>query len=164
MLRMRTLHKWVSVLVAVPFFVVTVTGILALTKDWIPSVQPVYQRVAESEVRLTFPQILEAARRAPEAGVRDWSDVAALDIRPERGLVRVRSKHQHWELQLHPSTGDVLMSAPRRATWLLELHTGAAFGPNVKYGVFLPSAVGVLTLLITGLWIFFLPILRRSRQ
>ncbi|MBL8825091.1 MAG: PepSY domain-containing protein [Planctomycetia bacterium] len=153
---MRKSHRWGAFVIAVPFLVVIVTGLLLqLKKDW-HWVQPPTMKGKGLSPEMTLAAILEAARAVPEAGIRDWSDVERLDIQPKRGLVKVQSKNR-WEVQLDLDTRQVLHSAERRSDWIEALHDGSWFHDNAKYWVFLPTAVIVLGLWITGIYLFFLP-------
>jgi hypothetical protein len=105
---------------------------------------------------LTLAAILEAAGTVPEAGIRDWSDIDRLDIQPKRGLVKVQAKNR-WEVQLDLETRQVLHCAERRSDWIEALHDGSWFHDKAKYWIFLPTAVIVLGLWITGMYLFFLP-------
>lgn len=159
----RKLHRWISLLIAIPFIITLVTGILLATRGFNSWVQPSYPKLASSELKVSFEQILQAAQSIPEAEITRWEDVSQIDIRPSSGTVRVRSKSL-WEVQIDGATGEVTAKGPRRFPLLIAVHEGAYFGPWVRYGIFLPSAVGVLFLLISGILIFFQPYLRTKNR
>ncbi len=153
---MRKSHRWGAIVIAIPFLVIILTGLLLqLKKDW-HWVQPPTMKGKGISSELTLFGILEAARTVPEAEIRDWSDVDRLDIQPKRGLVKVQAKNR-WEVQLDLETRKVLHSAERRSDWIEALHDGSWFHDKAKYWVFLPTAVIVLGLWITGMYLFFLP-------
>ena len=73
-------HRWGAILVALPFRLVIVTGILLqLKKEW-AWVQPPTLRGQGKTPTVTREAILEAARSVPEAGVESWQEVDRLDI------------------------------------------------------------------------------------
>jgi uncharacterized iron-regulated membrane protein len=74
--------------------------------------------------------------------------------------VKVRCRNR-WELQIDLETGAVLSSTMRRSDLIESLHDGSFFGDPVKLGVFLPSGLLLLLLLITGAWLWYLPIRNR---
>lgn len=160
----RKCHRWGAILVAVPFLVVILTGILLqLKKEW-SWVQPPTQRGHGKTPAVSLEAILEAAKSRPEAEVRSWDDVDRLDIQPNRGVAKVQAK-SHWEVQVDLKTGDVLHVAYRRSDLIESLHDGSWFHDRAKLAVFLPTAVVVLGLWGTGIYLFFLPIaVRRSRR
>ncbi|WP_413291162.1 PepSY domain-containing protein [Bdellovibrio sp. HCB337] len=162
MLRLlRKWHKWVSIVIAIPFLITLISGILLATRGFNTWVQPNYPPL-KSKLVLSFDQILTAARTVPEAKIVEWKDVSQIDIRPDTGNIRVRSKNM-WELQIDGATGEINSSAVRRVSWLVSIHEGAEFGKYVRYGIFFPSALCVLFLLISGVAIFFQPYLNRRK-
>lgn len=124
-------------------------------------VQPNYPPL-KSELKITFEQILETAKSIPEAKISTWKDVSQIDIRPDTGNIRVRSKNL-WEIQIDGATGAINNSGIRRVSWLTGLHEGAQFGPWVRYGIFLPSSIAVFFLLLSGVAIFFQPLIHRRK-
>lgn len=157
----RKLHRWISLLIAIPFLITLVTGITLATRGFNSWVQPSYPKLS-SELRISFDQVLVAAQSIPEAKIVRWEDVSQIDIRPSSGTIRVRSKN-YWEIQIDGASGQVTGNGPRRFPLLIALHEGAFFGPWIRYGIFLPSAIGVLFLLISGVLIFFQPYLRAKK-
>lgn len=152
----RKTHRWGAILVAVPFLVVIATGLLLqLKKEW-TWVQPATQRGAGKVPEASFDAILQAARTVPEAGIESWKDIDRLDVRPERGIVKVQA-HNRWEIQVDLKTAQVLQVEYRRSDLIEGLHDGSWFHDRVKLWVFLPTAVVVLGLWITGIYLFFLP-------
>lgn len=160
---LRKAHRWGSILIAVPFLVVIVSGILLQLKKEIPWVQPPTQRGQSKTPSITFETILAAARSQPEAGVSEWSDVDRIDIQPNRGLAKLQTKSS-WEIQIDLKTGEVLQTAYRRSDLIESLHDGSWFHDTAKLWVFLPSAVVVLGLWFSGMYLFFLPIVVRWRK
>lgn len=149
-------HRWGAVVVAAPFLLVIVTGLLLqIKKDW-SWVQPPTQRGAGKMPTISFDALLAAARSQPEAAVRDWADVDRIDVQPGRGVAKVQAKSR-WEIQVDLTTGAVLQSAYRRSDLIESLHDGSWFHDRVKVWVFLPVAVIVLGLWGTGIYLFFLP-------
>lgn len=157
----RKLHRWGAIVVAIPFLVVITTGLLLQLKKQLAWVQPVEQKGANSAPMVTMDAMLTAARSVPEAGMKEWSDIDRIDVRPGKGLIKVIGKSR-WELQLDASSGAVLQSAYRRSDLMESLHDGSWFHPLAKLWIFLPSGVIVLALWVTGIYLFLLPI--RSRR
>lgn len=159
----RKAHRWGAILVAVPFLLVIVTGILLQLKKEVPWVQPPTQRGQSKTPSVSFEAILAAVRSHPEAGIHDWSDIDRLDIQPGRGLAKVTSKTR-WEVQVDLKTGDVLQVAYRRSDLIESLHDGSWFHDSAKLYIFLPVGVVVLGLWLTGIYLFFLPLAIRWRK
>ena len=105
---------------------------------------------------LSFDQILDTAKNAKNVTIKDWSDIDRLDVRPEKGIVKVRTKNR-WELQIDTNTGQVLQEAYRRSDLIETLHDGSWFNSSIKYLIFLPSGIVLLVLWLTGIYLVLLP-------
>jgi hypothetical protein len=151
------------VAIALPFIVVICTGLLLQLKKQLAWVQPPEQKTAFNVPTVTMEQILASARAVPEAKVTGWDDIDRLDVRPGKGLVKVVTV-DHWELQLDLATGALLQSTYRRSDVIESLHDGSWFHDLVKLWVFLPAAVVVLGLWITGMYLFLLPFRARANK
>ena len=160
---MRQCHRWVSIIITIPFLITLVTGIILATRGFNTWVQPQYDPQTAAGLHISFEQILAAARSVPEADIQEWKDVSQIDIRPGPGNIRLRAKKTQWEIQIRGVTGEVTGKGIRRASFLVSLHEGAYFGPIVRYGIFLPSAVGVLFLLVSGVIIFVQPFIVKRK-
>ena len=153
---MRKLHRWGAILIAMPFLVVIVTGILLqLKKEW-AWVQPPANRGEGKSPQVSFKEILAAAKTVPEGEINSWEDIDRLDVRPAKGYVKVQARNR-WEIQIDLKTSRVIQTAYRRSDLLESLHDGSWFHDQVKLWVFLPCALVVLGLWVTGIYLFFLP-------
>jgi uncharacterized iron-regulated membrane protein len=160
----RKVHSWASIVVALPLLVVVATGLLLQVKKDFSWVQPPEQRGSGAPA-VAFDSILAACIATPQAGISGWEDVARVDIRPSKSLVKVVSS-TGWEVQLDAANGQVLQVAQRRSDLIESLHDGSWFGDWAKRGIFLPVGIALLLLLATGVYLFVLPYWRRrvSRQ
>ena len=150
----RKIHHWASIAVAVPLAIVLVTGVLLLLKKEFAWIQPSTVKGEQKGVSLEFDRILAVARAMPEAGIESWTDIDRLDVRPDKGMLKVRAKN-NWEIQIDANTGQVLQVAYRRSDLIEGIHDGSFFGDYAKLWVFLPAALTVIGLWITGLVLFF---------
>ena len=108
-------------------------------------------------------EILEAAKTVEEANIRSWNDIDRLDVRIEKGIVKVRSKNR-WEVQVDTNSGEVVHVAYRRSDIIEELHDGSWFHENVKLLIFLPSGIILFILWITGFYMVLLPYLSKWKK
>lgn len=152
----RRSHRWGAVLIALPFLLVIATGILLQVKKEWAWVQPPTARGRGQTPVIPFDAILNAARSVPQAAVRGWEDIDRLDVQPKRGLVKVQARNR-WEVQVDLETAEVLQVAYRRSDLIESLHDGSWFHERAKLWVFLPVALVVLGLWLTGLYLFVLP-------
>lgn len=160
----RKTHYWIGIGILVPVLIVVGSGILLQVKKQWSWVQPVEQRGTGTEPAVDLEGILAAVVGGTDLGVASWDDIDRLDVRPGKGLVKVRLKNG-WEVQVDLGTGAVLQQDFRRTDVIEALHDGSWFaGDWTKLGVFLPSAVGLFILALSGFWLFLLPIRARRRQ
>jgi uncharacterized iron-regulated membrane protein len=157
----RTLHRWGSVLIFLPFALVLVTGVLLLLKRDVTWIQPETMRGSSTELAIGFERILEIAKAVPEAEIDSWDDINRLDIRPAKGVVKVRA-NSSWEIQIDTKTGEVLQVAYRRSDFIESLHDGTFFHDRARLWIFLPSAIVLMGMWVTGVYLFLLP--HRARR
>jgi uncharacterized iron-regulated membrane protein len=156
----RRLHRWGAIVTLAPLLLIILTGLaLQLRKHW-TWVQPAEHRGTGSVPVISFDDILAAARTATDAQIQTWDDIDRLDVRPGKGLIKVRAVNDY-EVQLDAQTGTVLHTAYRRSHFFEALHEGAFFGDFVQFGLFFPSGLILLALLATGGYLWFLPILAK---
>lgn len=155
----RKIHYWGAIICALPVLVVIVTGLILIVKkesDW---VQPPTAR-GSGELSLSFDEVFEIAKATPELEVEEWKHIDRLDVRPKKGVIKIRGKNR-WELQIDGASGDTLFVAYRRSDLIESLHDGSFFSDYVRLGVYLPSAIVLLLLWVTGIFLFISPILKK---
>lgn len=158
----RKLHRWGAVLIALPLLVIIGSGLLLQVKKQVPWVQPPEQRGGGGNPTVTFDQILQALRATPQAAVSTWADVDRLDVRPGKGMLKVRCRNE-WEVQIDTVTGGVLQVAFRRSDLIESIHDGSFFHPAAKLWVFLPTGAVLLGLWATGTYLWVLPLWAKRR-
>ena len=156
----RKLHRWGALLTCLPMILVIVSGLLLQVKKQVPWVQPPTQKGRTDVPVLSFDEILAVARAHPEADIQSWKDVDRLDVRPGKGIVKVRS-NSSWELQIDTQSAEVLSSTYRRSDWIESLHDGTWFGDQAKLWIFLPNGLVLLGLWLTGVYLWCLPVLQK---
>lgn len=159
----RKIHNWGSIIIAIPVSIVLVTGVLLLLKKDIDWIQPSTVKGEEKGLSLSFDEILDIAGTVPEAEIQRWADVDRLDVRPNKGMLKVRAENG-WEVQIDANNGDILQVAYRRSDLIESIHDGSFFGDYSKYWVFLPAALVLIGLWITGMILFFQPYVARARK
>lgn len=152
----RKLHRWGAVATAIPLLLVIVSGLLLQLKKEIPWVQPPTQRGSSQTLTIDWSQILSAAKSDSNTQIAGWDDIDRLDVRPSKGLVKVRCKNG-WEVQLDSANGEILSSAYRRSDLIESLHDGSFFSDEAKLWIFLPNGILLFALWGSGLYLWYLP-------
>ncbi|MBA4066319.1 MAG: hypothetical protein C0501_21915 [Isosphaera sp.] len=159
----RKSHRWGAALVAAPFLLVLLSGLLLQLKKQLTWVQPPTAKGTTKVPTLAMPDLLAAVKAVPEAEVESWADVDRLDVRPKDGIVKVQCRNRY-EVQVDFATGKVLQVEYRRSDLIESLHDGSWFGDAAKLWVFLPVAAVVLGLWVTGVYLFVLPLVVKWRR
>lgn len=159
----RKIHRWAGIIAALPVIIVIVSGILLQVKKEFDWIQPPTQRGISKKPSLSFEQILQAASKVPEINLKSWHDINRLDVRPGKGIVKVRGNND-WEVQIDAETGKILQVALRNSDLIESIHDGSFFHESFKLWVFLPSAVILAGMWGTGLYLFLLPYMLRRKN
>ena len=159
----RTLHKWASIIIALPLFVIFLSGILLLVKKEIGFIQPPTLQGIARVPKIEFDEILTIVKTEKRAEINDWQDIDRLDVRPDKGIIKVRSINAI-EVQLDASTGEILHVAKRYSDLIESIHDGTYFQKNANLWFTLPIAMVAILISVTGVVLFFLPRLRKRRS
>jgi len=159
----RKVHRWGAVIAALPLLVIMASGVVLQLKRESAWIQPPTQQGTGTELLLPWDQVLEVTKGVPEAGVESWADIDRLDVRPSKGMLKVRCKNR-WEVQIDTSSGKVLSSTLRRSDWIESIHDGSWFHDSFKLWVFLPAGLILCGLWVTGVYLWLLPHLVRRRR
>jgi len=161
----RKIHYWSTLFIALPILLVLVTGLLLQVKKQWTWVQPEEQRGTPTDSPITLAESVAIMTAHTEVGISDWEDIDRFDVRPSKGMMKVRLEDGR-EVQIDLSDGRILQIEHRRTDLIESLHDGSWFGGDVsKLGLFLPAGIILLGMWITGIWMFWAPIpIRRRRR
>ena len=159
----RQIHHWSSIIVALPLMVMIGAGLILMLKKDIDWIQPPTQSgiVVDAGPTASFADMFAAVAAVPEAGVTHWSDLDRVDVKPDKGVVKFIS-HSRWEVQVDASTAEALQIAYRRSDLIETIHDGSFFAGWTKHYLFLPSGIILACLWLTGLYLFFLPHVKKA--
>ena len=138
------------------------SGIMLQLKKQSNWIQPNVE-VTSSSKPIMLQSYLDAVSTVKEANISSWDDIERIDIRPDKGIAKIKSKN-NWEIQIDIETTEIYAKNYRRSDIIESIHDGSFFSEVVKYGWFLPSGILLLILSLTGIYMFFIPILSRRRR
>ena len=138
------------------------SGVLLQLKKQSNWIQPNVEITSTSKP-IMLQSYLDAVSTIEEANISSWDDIERIDIRPDKGIAKIKSKN-NWEIQIDIETSEVYAVNFRRSDIIESIHDGSFFSEVVKYGWFLPSGILLLMLSLTGIYMFFIPILKRRRK
>ena len=146
----RSLHLWLSLVIFIPVVIVIGSGLLLQVKKEFDWIQPPTQKLQSAAPSISFDDVLSAVQKVPQANSQTWGDIDRLDVRPSKGIIKVRGRN-HWEVQISASTAEVLQIAYRRTDTIEAIHDGSWFFEGAKLWLFLPVAIVLFILWLTGL-------------
>lgn len=131
--------------------------------DWI---QPPTQKGASKELQDWQP-ISDLATLAQSAFYKahpeqSTNGIDRIDVRPSKGIAKVLFEKGWWEVQIDGTTGEVLSIAKRHSDWIEKLHDGSIVGDLFKLVTMNGLGIGLIVLMITGLWLWYGPRLYRK--
>lgn len=159
----RSTHRWASIVIALPFLVIVITGILLLVKKEFAYIQPSSAKGAGKQPTIAFSKILSAVQTVTQAEVTSWQDIDRLDVRPSKGIIKVQTK-SHWEVQLDAITGEVLKTNFRRSDIIEQLHDFTYWQDSANLWFTLPISIALVIISIAGIILFFIPYYRRHKN
>jgi len=162
----RDTHKWTGIILAVVLINLSVTGFLLLLKkdfDWI---QPPTRKGAAGEIAhfITVQQLFSVVFAQDHPDFRSLEDIDRIDFRPGKRVHKVRSVHGNSEMQIDAVTGEVLGIATRNSDLIENLHDGSFFGRPAWRWLMPATAIGVLFLTASGLYLWIQPLWRRRQR
>ena len=138
------------------------SGIMLQLKKQSNWIQPNVE-VTSSSKPIMLQSYLDAVSNVKEANISSWDDIERIDIRPDKGIAKIKSKN-NWEIQIDIETTEIYAKNYRRSDIIESIHDGSFFSEVVKYGWFLPSGILLLILSLTGIYMFFIPILAKRKR
>ena len=160
--QVRKLHYWISPIIFIPVVIIFTTGVLLQFKKQSNWIQPNIEVISDSSPQL-LNSYLEVVKNIKEAQINSWDDIERIDIRPSKGIAKIRSKN-NWEIQIDLETIEVYSVNYRRSDIIESIHDGSFFTDYVKFGLFMPSCVLLIVLSFTGIFMFLLPIFRKKKK
>lgn len=154
----RKTHLWGALIIIVPISIVIATGVMLQLKKEVAWIQPPTSKGdIKNNPQLSFNEILKVAQSITEANIETWTDVDRLDVRIDKGIVKVRGKNR-WEIQIDTYSGEVLQVAYRRSDLIESIHDGSWFHEKAKLWIFFPAGIILFILWFTGVYMAILPL------
>lgn len=164
--KLRTLHRWIGLLSALVLLIIAVTGFLLATKGtfgWIRPPEKDGQPVDSLSEVVSVEQAAEAAFAAGIAELQSRDDIDRIDYRPDSNVFKIVSNEGYYEVQVDGKTGEVIQIARRVDQLSEDIHDLSFFG-DAFHGYLLPLvACGLFLLSLSGIAMFFVPVVRRWR-
>lgn len=140
----KKIHLFFALTFAVPIFIIFSSGLILLIKSFVPNIQPPIVETMDipGKPRLSLDEI------------KQDPTIDQIIYRPSKNTISIRYKND-MEKQIHAQTGEVLNYAKRHTNWIIRIHQGTYFAEWVKEFIFIPTAVALQIIWITGLVVYF---------
>ena len=160
--KIRQVHYWISPFIIVPVMLIFTTGVLLQLKKQSNWIQPSIEKTSTNKPTMLI-SYLEAAKSVPEANIKSWEDIDRIDIRPDKGIAKIRSNN-HLEIQIDSATAEIFSVNYRRSDIIESVHDGSFFTDYVKFGWFLPTGILLIIVSISGIYMFLLPLMIKRKR
>lgn len=155
----RLLHHWVGISVVLFMFITSSTGVLLGWKKNVELLQPATLVGSSQELNhwVSFERIATASLHAIDSVVGRKIEIDRMDVRPDKGMIKVTFQEEYWEVQIDAASGKVLSVAQRHADWIEHIHDGSIISDGFKLFYTNYIGVGLLLLSVTGFWLWYGP-------
>lgn len=162
---LRSWHRWIGIVLALSLATIAATGFLLATKGTFGWIRPPEADGAELDGRpiVSIEQVAQAAFDLGIPELRAMGDVDRIDYRPKSNIFKVVSKRGYHEVQVDGANGKVLQVARRNDQLAEDIHDLSFFHDLAKDWGLPVVAVGLFAMAASGVFIFFVPIVRRAR-
>lgn len=166
--KIRVVHRWVGLTLALLLVISSVTGILLALKKEVKLIQPPTQKGISKNLADWKP-IDELSLIAEEAFIKKYPDqkdnaVDRMDVRPSKGVVKVLFEKGYWEVQVDGVSGEVKSIAQRHSDWIEHLHDGSIVSHAFKLFSMNFLGIGLLFLICSGVWLWYGPKKLRKKK
>ncbi|AHM63342.1 PepSY-associated TM helix domain protein [Flammeovirgaceae bacterium 311] len=161
----RSLHKWVAIPLLLFMLLIGVTGLLLGWKKQVALLPPTQSTTASLTAGwISLDSLQQIARNYAESSLGKSPEIDRIDIRPGKGVAKVRFANHFTEIQVDGKTGAVLSVSHRTSDLIEMIHDGsiveylAGTGTDaVKLLYTSLVSIGLILLSVSGFWLWFNP-------
>jgi uncharacterized iron-regulated membrane protein len=155
----RSIHKWIGISVVLFMLITSTTGLLLGWKKNVGLLQPPTLKGSSTNVSewVSFEVISNSAIHALDSVTHEPNTIDRLDVRFDKGIIKVLFLKGYWEVQVDASTGKALSVAKRHADWIEHVHDGSIISELFKLIYTNYIGWGLLILAISGFWLWYGP-------
>lgn len=167
----RRLHTWLAVPLALFLLIMGVTGLLLGWKKQAEFLPPTQKGIsAEASKWISLQQLEQMAVEVAQDSLQlANAEIDRIDIRPGKGIAKVRFTEAYAELQFDLTNGKLLSVGTRNSDFIEQLHDGSILenwlGLNGDWSKAIYSGLtglGLIGLSLTGFFLWYNP--RRIRH
>jgi len=147
--------------------ITSITGVVLGWKKNVELLQPVTLKGESLDVGkwVSFEAVSQSALRAIDSVTQEENPIDRLDVRYDKGIIKVLFTNGYWEVQVDATTGKALSVAQRHADWIEHIHDGSIINEFFKLIYTNYLGFGLLFLSITGFWLWYGPkVIRKAKR
>jgi len=159
----RKIHKYVAIALFVFMFIIGATGLLLAWKKEFKFIPPTQNDVSALP-SLSLEHIEEIAIGYITENTDLDPTVNRIDVRPSKGVAKVRFENHYSELQVGIKTGEILSIKTRTSDIIEQIHDGSILdflfktnNEEVKKAYVTITCLGLMILSVTGFYLWLNP-------
>jgi uncharacterized iron-regulated membrane protein len=163
----RSLHKWIGISIVFFMLITSLTGVMLGWKKNVELLQPSTLKGKSTDVTkwVSFEAVSQSALHALDSVTHEENSIDRLDVRYDKGIIKVLFTKGYWEVQVDATTGKALSVAQRHADWIEHIHDGSIISEFFKVIYTNYIGWGLLILSITGFWLWYGPrVIRKAKS
>lgn len=155
----RKFHKWIGIVLAIFLLLSALTGVLLGWKKNIDLLQPPTQSGVDKSLSSYKPvdELAAASLQAVDSLGLTAENFDRIEYRPTKGIAKVLFDQGSWEVQVDATNLQVLSVAKRHSDWIEHIHDGSIISDMFKLISMNLLGIGLVFLIITGLWLWYGP-------
>lgn len=164
----RKLHRYVGSWLLLIFFCIAFTGLLLGWKKHSGGViLPNTEKGTSTNLSEWLPldSLQTLAQQAIQQAQPSYTiTLDRMDVRPDKGTVKISFKDHFYEVQVDGASGEILAVNLRKSDIIEQLHDGSIIDTlfhidngSVKLGYTTAAGLGLLFLCISGFWLWYNP-------
>lgn len=163
---LRTIHRWVGLAGSLCMLVLAVSGFFLALKSEFGWMRPPTREAGEVqslESSIHPSQVLDAAFAVGLPQLAGLDDVDRFEYHHKGHLYKVLSKDGYHEVQVDAAEGTVLSVGKRNDQFTEDIHDLSILHPELRKFLLPVVAACLFTLGVTGIVMYFVPVVRRWR-
>ncbi|HSI73248.1 MAG TPA: PepSY domain-containing protein [Fimbriimonas sp.] len=161
---MRLLHRWIGITTSLFMVLIASTGLLLALKKRVDWIQPPTTRGVQLTSLAEVAGCEAIAAAVFQLQLPELSSVHHIDrfeLHVDKNVYKVTSKTGYREVQVEAKTARVLSVARRNDTMFEQIHDLSFLSPFLHDWVLPLVSLSLLTLGLSGIYMFFVPVVRR---
>ncbi len=157
--KFRTWHRFFGTSLVLFMIISAVSGVLLGWKKDVNLLQPPAQEGSSADLQkwTGVDEIASSAIHAVDSVVGRSIEIDKMDVRPDKGIVKVLFKEGYWEVQVDGVSGKPLSVLQRHSDWIEHIHDGSIVGDLFKLIYTNTIGWGLLILALSGIWLWYGP-------